>query len=373
MRVGLVLQTDLSAGGAHTYEAAFQRELVKACKLIGSELVTFSSVSPSKGATRETLKYRLTPLRMAIAHLRAEPILYKFLSFFGLGKSNLERAAERQKVDLLIFASPNHLAPGIHSIPFATTVWDFGHIDLPQARETALGGLWGWREDLYQKTLRRSMTIFCDSDATARRLESEYKVDNRRILKIGLLPTVESVAPFNFDRPHFIYPAMFWPHKNHAMLLRAFGKFLERSGSSAYLVFTGAGQEGTAIRELSSELGLQESVKFEGLVSRAKLLELVKGSSGLLMPSMLGPSNLPPLEAALLGIPAVLSDSHSMEDLMSGGAYVEVSDQDAWANAMSSLLRGEVSPGTLAEIDVSSLLEQSLRRTRDQLQPWRAK
>ena len=373
MRVGLVLQTDLFAGGAHTYEAAFQRELIEACKLIGSDLVTFSSVSHSKGANSETIKYRLTPLRMAIAHLRAQPILYKLFSLIGLGKSNLERVAERQKVDLLIFASPNHLAPGIHSIPFATTVWDFGHIDLPQASETALGGLWGWRENLYQKTLRRSTTIFCDSDATARRLESEYKVDNRRIVKIGLLQTVESVAPFSFEKPHFIYPAMFWPHKNHAMLLRAFGKFLERSGSSAYLVLTGAGQDEAKVRELANELGLQESVKFEGLVSRTKLLELVKGSSGLLMPSMLGPSNLPPLEAAFLGIPAVLSDSHSMEDLMSGGSYVDVFDEDAWAKAMSSLLRGEVSSGTLAEIDVATLLEQSLRRTRDQLQPWRAK
>lgn len=372
MRVGLVLQTDLFAGGAHTYEAAFQRELIEACKLIGSEVVTFSSVSPSKGAKSETIKYRLTPLRMAIAHLRAQPILYKLFSLIGLGKSNLERVAERQKVELLIFASPNHLSPGIQSIPYATTVWDFGHIDLPHARETALGGLWAWRENLYQKTLRRSMRIFCDSDATARRLGSEYKVDQRRIVKIGLLPTVEGVSPLSLDKPHFIYPAMFWPHKNHAMLLRAFGKFLALSGPSAYLVLTGAGQEEARIRELTSELGLQELVKFEGLVSRTKLLELVKGSSGLLMPSMLGPSNLPPLEAALLGVPAILSDSHSMEDLMSGGTYVDVFDEDAWANAMRALLRGEVSAGTIADIDAVSLLEQSLRRTRDHLQPWRS-
>lgn len=373
MRIGLVLQTEVSSGGAHTFEAAFKRELAEACKLMGSEMVTFSSVSPSKGETCKTLKYRLTPLRMAIAHLRAQPILHKLLSLIGLGKSNLERVAERQKVDLLIFASPHHLSPGIQNIPIATTVWDFGHIDLPQARETALGGLWAWRENLYQKTLRRSMTIFCDSDATASRLESEYKVEKRRILKIGLLPTVESVDPLSFDKPHLIYPAMFWPHKNHSMLLQAFKKFLELSSTSAYLVFTGAGQEETAIRELSTRLGLQESVRFAGLVSRTKLLELVKGSSGLLMPSMLGPSNLPPLEAALLGVPAVMSDNHSMEDLISGGSYVGVFDVNAWANAMSSLLRGEVSPGTLVEIDVSSLLEQSLRRTGDQLQPWRAK
>ena len=372
MRVGLVLQTYLSAGGAHTYEAAFRRELVEACKLIGSDVVTFSSVSPSQGANSEIVKYKLSPLRMAIAHLRAQPIFYKLLSLIGLEKSNLERAAERQNIDLLIFASPNHLAPGIHSIPFATTVWDFGHIDLPQARETALGGLWEWREDLYQKTLRRSMTIFCDSDATVRRLEAEYNVDHRRIAKIGLLPTVESVERLGFEKPHFIYPAMFWPHKNHSMILRAFGKFLELSGPSAYLVLTGAGQEETRIRKLAIELGLQEFVKFEGLVSRTKLLNLVRGSSGLLMPSMLGPSNLPPLEAALLGIPVVLSDSHSMEDLLSGGTYVDAFDEDAWANAMSSLLRGEVSPGTIAEIDVASLLQQSLLRNRDQLKPWRA-
>ena len=371
MRVGLVLQAEPSSGGALTYETAFHRELEAACKRIGSQLVTFSSVSSSSGVDNGIVNYKISPLRMAVSHLRANPVLYKLLSLIGLGKSNLERLAQKHRIDLLIFASPNHLAPGIHKVPYASTVWDFGHIDLPQASETALGGLWGWREDLYQKTLRRSIIVFCDSLATARRLEVDYKVNRERILKIGLLPSAECGEAIRFDKPHFIYPAMFWPHKNHAMLLRAFRQFLTSSGSSVYLVLTGAGQQEGKIRDLTNILGVQDFTKFEGVVSRTKLLQLIKGSSGLLMPTMLGPSNLPPLEASLLGVPAILSDSHSMDDLLFGGTYVNVFDEEAWANAMSSLLRADVSPGSLVDIDVSSLIEESLRRVENQLDPWR--
>jgi hypothetical protein len=50
----------------------------------------------------------------------------------GLGKSNLEKKALKKKIDILIFSSPNHLAPGINFLPIATTAWDFGHLDLTQ-------------------------------------------------------------------------------------------------------------------------------------------------------------------------------------------------------------------------------------------------
>lgn len=373
MRVGLVLQTVPSSGGAYTFESALQAELLAACKQIGCELVTLSSDCSNKTSGSGVLRYKLTPIRMAISHIRSQPIIFRLLSLVGLGMSNLERVAKREKIDLLLFSSPNHLAAGIQSVPYATTVWDFGHIDLPQASETALGGLWPWRENLYQKTLRRSVTIFCDSDSTARRLTSEYKVDHRRVLKIGLLPNVEMAEPLQYDKPHFIYPAMFWIHKNHEMLVRAFRKFLDDSRQSVYLVLTGSGENEARIRNLVEELGLQGLVKFEGLVPRAKLLQLIKGSIGLVMPSMLGPSNLPPLEATLLGVPVILSDSHSMEDLLSGGYYSEVLNVDAWADAMNSLFQGKIKPGTVNDIKVASLLEESLRRTREQLFPWRAK
>lgn len=373
MRVGLVLQTEPSSGGAHSFEAAFQRELLVACNLAGYDLVSFYPDSLAITKADKNLRYKLTPTRMGMAHLRAQPILYRLLCFVGLGASNLERVAQRQNVDILIFASPNHLAPGIHRFPLASTFWDFGHVDLPQASETALGGLWGWREDLYQKTLRRSITVFCDSFATAKRLESEYKVPSERITRIGLLPNVENAEAIHFDKPHFIYAAMFWPHKNHLMLLRAFRQFLDSSDTETYLILTGEGKSGAKIRAFARELGLQDNVKFEGLVSRHRLSGLIRGSLGLLMPSMLGPSNLPPLEAALLGVPAIISDNHSMEDLLSGGTYVDVSSEEDWTNGMHSLLKGVVSPATPTMIPVASLLEEELRRISKQLEPWSSK
>ena len=60
------------------------------------------------------------------------------------------------------------------------------------------------------------------------------------------------------------------------------------------------------------------------------------------MASILGPSNIPPLEAALLGVPVVASDVHKMTDMLSGLKVVPSSNRKAWATAISDLWSNKV-------------------------------
>lgn len=366
------MQSDLEAGGAHYYESSFRALFLESCERQGFQVTTFSSADSSKSQAvgAAAIKFKSTALRMVMSHIRSNPLALKILGLFGLGMSGLEKRALRLGVDVLVFSSPNHMSVGIQKLPIVTTVWDFGHLDLPQASETAMGGLWKWRQSLYASTLQRSVVVFCDSDATASRMVSQHHVQPERISKVGLLPKVDAVEPERFDLPHFIYPAMFWPHKNHATLLESFKIFLERNSRGAYLVFTGTGKNVSAMRELAQRLGVADMVKFEGLVSRQRLQGLIRGSSGLLMPSLLGPSNLPPLEAAQLGIPCAISDRHQMDDLLQGAITVPAFDLEGWTAVMESMLAGRMAVANVTSPNSEQEINEKVFWVSQELSPW---
>lgn len=370
MKIGLVLQSGVELGGAHNYEANFQNLALEVAKELGHEVATFVPHALKKQieTSAEIYPYKISPLRFALAHLRANPLTLKALSIIGLGKTQLERKALKYGVDVLVFTSPNHLSPGIHTIPFTTTAWDFGHLDLPHYPETGQGGLWQWREKLYISTAARSVAIFCDSASTKSRLEQRYGVQPQRVNVIGLLPSVTIEAKReHLDKPHFIYPAMFWAHKDHFLLLEAFADFLKTNGQVAYLVLTGLGQLVENVKKYADELGIAESVKFLGLISRDRLMGLIAGSKGLLMASILGPTNIPPLEAAMLGTPVVASDAHQMKDMLDGLELVPCSDRQAWTSAMHRLWRGEVESPKLLPAHEKAVLIRALTFLENQL------
>ena len=292
------------------------------------------------------------------------------MRFIGLGHSNLERRARSMDIDLLIFASPNHLSVGLQSIPSVLTCWDFGHLDLPWAVETSTNGRWAWREELYRNSLQRAVRVICDSESTKKRLINLYSVPANRIAKLGLLPSVQQVMPIQLKKPHLIYPAMFWPHKNHRTLLEAFQLYIEKRGRTHLLVLTGDGKNKSAMENLADDLGIRSSVVFPGLVSREELLGLIKGSDGLLMPSLLGPSNLPQLEAALLGIPAVISDVHEMEDLLKGATLVEALSASSWAEALEDLAKGKVSVSSTVNLDTVRIMSDLMDSISFDLRNW---
>jgi glycosyltransferase involved in cell wall biosynthesis len=374
MRIGVVVQSPEGLGGASNYENQFVALMQLACAELGHETLIFRpSGFATKGADSSQEFFRASNVRFALAHARSNFLIAEMLKFIGLGFTHLERQAARAKVDILIFASPNHLSPGIRRIPIATTAWDFGHLDLPQGAETSLGGLWNWREELYATTAARSVSIFCDSERTKSRLVSRYGCEPSRIYKIGLLPTVpDGISPVKFDRPHLIYPATFWPHKNHEILLLAFRDLLEKNPASAFLVFTGGGESKAKIEAKAADFGIDKHVRFEGLVSRDRLFGLIAGSHGLLMPSLLGPSNLPQLEASLIGIPVAMSDRHVMPDLLEGAKLISAQDSSEWLFTMEKMLASKLAPARAVEVPVANTLKLFLKFVDLETAPWRS-
>jgi len=256
---------------------------------------------------------------------------------------DLRPDCRRHRLDAAYFPAPVFAAI---DLPFVFTVWDLAHRTLPQFREFTHGSDGAaQREAMYRTMLARAATVVTGNAAGAAEIQRFYAVPPARIAIVPFPnPAFRDVAaqlPAGAPTgPFFFYPAQFWAHKNHVTLLRALAQLPQGRGPAASLVFTGSdkGHE-PDVRSAVRELGLEGRVHFAGFVTRAALKAYYERAVALTFPSRLGPNNLPPQEAAVLGCPVVLSDLPGhREQLGDGALYCGPDDPAGWAAAMQRLI-----------------------------------
>ncbi|MBA4187429.1 MAG: hypothetical protein C0467_05355 [Planctomycetaceae bacterium] len=134
--------------------------------------------------------------------------------------------------------------------------------------------------------------------------------------------------------PFFIYPARGWPHKNHAVLLRAWSRFHELHPQYT-LVLTGTGGRVPELLAASPN----SSVRDLGYVSPRLLVELYRRATGLVFPSLHEGYGLPILEAFEIGIPVVCGNSTSLPEVGGDAVLgVDASDDAAIASALERIV-----------------------------------
>ncbi len=145
---------------------------------------------------------------------------------------------------------------------------------------------------------------------------------------------------FGLTSPFVLYPAQFWPHKNHANLVLA-AAHLRRGGLDVALALPGSdkGNRGF-IESVASREGVGDLVKPLGFVSRAELVALYRKSLALAYVSWCGPENLPPLEAFALGCPVIATRIPGAEEQLADAAhFCEPGDPASIADAIALLHR----------------------------------
>jgi len=119
-------------------------------------------------------------------------------------------------------------------------------------------------------------------------------------------------------------------------------------GAPAKLVFSGH-DEGhrEALQKYVAERGLADQINFHGRISDEEVLGLIDHSIAVVMPSLLGPTNYPPLEALRRGKPALVSHIHEFDQIPNSGLVViDGVSPSAWAEKMAHALAGKIEVDT---------------------------
>lgn len=194
-------------------------------------------------------------------------------------------------------------------VPRVITLHDVLHRDHPSLVSRATRA---FRLVAYDRAARTSERVIVPSAF----------VRDRAVATLGLDPERVRVVPHGVDHQSFrlgtesreafvLYPARWWPHKNHARLFEAFAEVRRRS-PNLELVLTGDSAGGD----------LPPGVRALGRVSVEELSRLYRTAGATVFPSIYEGFGAPVLEAMASGCPVAAADATALREVAGDAAVL---------------------------------------------------
>jgi glycosyltransferase involved in cell wall biosynthesis len=218
------------------------------------------------------------------------------------------------KVDLIFFLSPSELSLFCGDINFVLNIWDLDHKKNSPYPEHKKDFIFEKREEFLNTCLFKAFKIIVPHAQNKKDLIKLYNCDSDKIEVQTLLPYLPNISKnrlkfFNNKESEYIvnfskykkiilYPATFWPHKNHKYLIDSAILLKNRNIKNFHFVMCGS-DRGTQkyIKKLIKDNNLFEYITVFSLVSNLFLKKLYENCLAVVMPTNSGPTNLPLYEA----------------------------------------------------------------------------
>ena len=244
------------------------------------------------------------------------------------------------KIDLIYYLTPELYHP--FNYPFIATHWDLGHKSMFAFPEVSMKNVFEKREIYHRKTLQKAFAIFVESEQSKKELIHFERINKDRIFNLPLFPgkvvdlkvddSLQKTILENWkieNNKFYFYPAQFWAHKNHYGLILAFKKVV-KIYPDLKLVLSGSDKGNLKyIKDVVSKNNLNDKVIFTGFVADEEIFTFYKNAISLIMPTYLGPTNMPLLEAYYLGCKVLCSDLTGHKEQMKENAiYFNPKDEN---------------------------------------------
>ena len=290
----------------------------------------------------------------------------------------LEKRLIEYECDLVYFVAPGNLCSALQKLNFINTIWDLCHREMPEFPEVREYNNFSIRENSCRNNYGSALVNFTDSDYLADLASECYGVQRNRFLAMPFSPTPylsEDLNIKNYDlfniyglkKDYFYYPAQFWAHKNHIRILQALIILRDCYQWNPHIVFSGKDYGNlNYIKKFIKDNNLESQVNIVGFVPPEHLRQLYKDSSVILMPTYFGPTNLPAMEAFLLGKPLIYS-SHLASQVDDAALLVDPDKAEDLANAMRKSTMPEIS-NKLIEAGFKKLDQISAQRKKAEVE-----
>lgn len=332
------------SGGVQSYVESLVKELVLAPTPYRYVLFVNHDTIPCFTSYRDVSRCEVVLVDIPIPRLlSAAGRITKRIPFWAYC-TGLRRLFTEARVDLMHFPM-NYLIPIDSPGPTLVTSHDIQQEYYPEFfSEAELR----WRARHYRPSALGATHVITISDYTKRCLVEKYGVPPEKITTV--YTGVESEffeepalgpRPAELPERFFFYPAAFWPHKNHARLLRAMRLLIDRERFDGTLVLSGmdAADDALARAEIR-RLGLEDRVRLLGYVSRPLLRSLYRYAEFMVFPSLFEGFGIPVAEAMASGCAVACSRATSLPELAGEDALLfDPESEEEIARAVSSLSR----------------------------------
>jgi glycosyltransferase involved in cell wall biosynthesis len=226
------------------------------------------------------------------------------------------------------FGVPYYATPGV---PLVAIIYDLQHLAYP---EFFSADQRHFRQQHVRDLARQASRIVCISEFVRHSLLASEALAPARVVTVPLgvlhaaprLPAAREDALLRElgvgSRPYLLYPANFWPHKNHQRLFEALRAHREaRPTSDLVLVCTGAdGGNRQTVEAEARRLLPADVVIFAGYVPPDALQSLEARCLALMFPSLYEGFGMPVLEGMAHGRPVLCSNATSLPEVAGDAA-----------------------------------------------------
>lgn len=187
-------------------------------------------------------------------------------------------------------------------IPAVSTIHDIQHEYYPQFFEPQE---LAHRRRFYQDIVKKVEMVACVSDYTRETFCDKYgfPIAHARTIYNAIQNRFSKEDETILDRlnirnqNYIVYPANFWEHKNHKLLLNAFAMYSHQK-KDLKLVLTGNPlEQAWYYNELLKAMNIADNTVITGYVNDEELYSILKNAKGLIYPSLFEGFGIPVVEA----------------------------------------------------------------------------
>lgn len=359
MRIGVYVGElgPATVGGGSVFQNEVLKELAKQNTVHELFIYYFGTIDHIQAKSNVRLVRLSKLLKLKDCFFSIKDLICIFFRGFRRGYSFMNRIAQNDGIDLMYFPSPSVFVET--EVPYIFTMWDLGDKVHPYLPETSMGGReFEFRDFYYRKALPKAMFVFIGNDTGKKQLMNYYHIGEDRIVKNPMITPsyIYSTTPDEgiLDKygltkcKYLFYPAQFWPHKNHIRVVQAMSS-LSKYGYKLVLSGHDYGNLGY-IKSKVQEYGLENFVLFAGFITREEIVGLYKNAFALVYASIMGPDNIPPLEAMGLGCPVICAEyDGAREQLKDAALFFNPHDAVKIVDAVKALENDSGLKETLAK------------------------
>lgn len=255
-------------------------------------------------------------------------------------KREIQKIINKKKLDILFFLSGIIYPKSLLNIKKIVTIYDLQHEYFPQNfSEKVLE----YRKNIYQYTVLNSDHIIAISDYTKKTIIEKYKINSDKITTVylGAEAREDVKSKLRLPQNFIFYPATFWPHKNHLILIKAL-KELRPQFPDLNLIFTGAIKNTKLKKEIDdliSFYNLCDRVIYLGYVSEDDLSHIYRKARALIFPSSFEGFGLPIIEAFKQNLPVIAANNSSIGEIVnSAGLLFETNNLEMLVPQIKKIL-----------------------------------
>lgn len=323
-KLGLFLSSNPSQGGTYQYSLSVLNALLTYSKKYDIQ-ITYIDSSWEKtlavfGVTGQRLQFQLY-VRLIAALWREFNLPLKWWHLFASKCIPNVKMMRAERCSLWLFPAQDCWSYQA-CVPSLVAIHDLMH-----RYERSFPEVSRWRrfqrlERHYRQICMTASGIVVDSEMGRQQVIESYSPEPDKVFPLPYVPPsylfsesdADEYQIQNLPKKYLFYPAQFWAHKNHSRLLKAVACLVLELPDLQLVLVGGPKGAYQAVNKLIMALGIGERVKILGYVSMSQMCTIYRGARFLIMPSLFGPTNIPPLEAMALGCPVAVSNNYAMAE-----------------------------------------------------------